>query len=88
MTRKTVTVFGATGTAGVACVNELIEHKDFDVRALARKPGQQERSSSGMTQGEAAKQSQHDAWAAKGVSIKTVDSTLAEGLIPALEGTD
>jgi len=88
MSRKTVTVFGATGTAGVACVNELIAHEDFDVCVLARTPGQQERSSSGMTQGEAAKQSQYDVWAGKGVTIKKVDSTLAEELIPALEGTD
>lgn len=34
--RKTVTVFGATGTAGSACVDELIEQKLFDVQVLVR----------------------------------------------------
>ena len=88
MNKKTVTVFGATGTAGVACVNEFINHELFDVNVLARKPGQQERSSSGMTKSAEAKQAQYDEWESKGVTIKEVDATLAEELVPALEGTD
>ena len=40
MTRKTVTVFGATGTAGSACVDELIRQDQFNVQVLARKEGQ------------------------------------------------
>lgn len=88
MSKKTVTVFAATGTAGVACVDELIRQQLFDVCVLARKAGQQERSSSGLPQGEAAKQRQYDDWANKGVTIKKVDVAIAEELVPALEGTD
>ena len=47
MTRKTVTVFGATGTAGSACVDELIRQAQFNVQVLERKGGQQERRSMG-----------------------------------------
>ena len=32
MSRKTVTVFGATGTAGSACVDELIRQDQFNVQ--------------------------------------------------------
>lgn len=88
MANKTVTVFGATGVAGVACVNEFIRQGAFDVRVLARKPGQSERSSSGMTKSEAQKQSQYDEWTGKGVTVKHVDVTIAEELVPALQGTD
>jgi uncharacterized protein YbjT (DUF2867 family) len=88
MGKKTVTIFGATGTAGVACVNAFINHELFDVNVLARKPGQQERSSSGMTKSAEAKQAQYDEWESKGVTIKEVDATIVEELVPALEGTD
>jgi uncharacterized protein YbjT (DUF2867 family) len=88
MNKKTVTIFGATGTAGVACVNAFITHELFDVNVLARKPGQQERSSSGMTKSAEAKQAQYDEWESKGVTIKEVDATIVEELVPALEGTD
>ena len=88
MGKKTVTVFGATGTAGVACVNAFIDHELFDVNVLARKPGQQERSSSGMTKSAEAKKAQYDEWEGKGVTIKEVDATIVEELVPALEGTD
>ena len=88
MGKKTVTIFGATGTAGVACVNAFINHELFDVNVLARKPGQQERSSSGMTKSAEAKQAQYDEWEGKGVTIKEVDATIVEELVPALEGTD
>ncbi|MBI5922943.1 MAG: NmrA family NAD(P)-binding protein [Betaproteobacteria bacterium] len=87
MTRKTVTVFGATGTAGIACVDELIRQKLFDVCVLARKPGQQEKASNGMTHSEATKRKQYDEWTRQGVTIKTVDATSVEELIPALAGT-
>jgi len=88
MNKKTVTVFGATGTAGAACVNEFIKHELFDVNVLARKPGQQERSSSGITQSKDEKQLQYDEWESQGVKIKEVDATIVEELVPALEGTD
>jgi uncharacterized protein YbjT (DUF2867 family) len=87
MTKKTVTLFGATGTAGITCVNELIRQQLFNVCVLARKPGQQEWSSSGVTNSEAVKNQQYEEWARQGVTIKTVDATRAEELIPALEDT-
>jgi uncharacterized protein YbjT (DUF2867 family) len=37
--KKTVIVFGATGTAGSACVDELIRQQEFNVQVLARKGG-------------------------------------------------
>jgi uncharacterized protein YbjT (DUF2867 family) len=88
MTKKTVTVFGATGVAGVACVNEFIRQGLFDVRVLARRPGQSERSSLGINKSEALKQAQYDEWASSGVTVKQVDLTSAESLVPALQGTD
>ena len=41
MTRKTVTVFAATGTAGRACVEEMIGLQSFKVQVLPRfkRPG-------------------------------------------------
>ena len=48
MTRKTVTVFAATGTAGRACVEEMIGQQTFNVQVLARKSGQAEKSTSGV----------------------------------------
>jgi uncharacterized protein YbjT (DUF2867 family) len=86
--KKTVTVFGATGVAGVTCVNEFVHQGLFDVCVLARRSGQQERSSSGMTKSESQKQVQYDEWTSKGVTVKYVDVTIAEALVPALEGTD
>lgn len=88
MSKKTVSVFGATGTAGAACVNEFINHDLYDVRVLARKPGQQERSSSGMTKSAEEKKAQYDEWTIKGVAIQEVDVSIAEELVPAFEGTD
>ena len=88
MNRKTVTVFGATGVAGVSCVDEFIRQGLFDVRVLARSPGQVERSSSGVTKSEAQKQAQYARWASQGVTIQQVDVTVAEALVPALRGTD
>ena len=88
MSKKTVTVYGATGSAGVACVNEFIRQGLFNVCVLARQSGQTERSSSGMTKSEAQKQAQYAEWEAQGVTIKHVDVTIAESLVPALRGTD
>jgi len=88
MAKKTVTLFGATGEAGIACVEELIRQNLFDVAVLARKPGQVEKSSSGLNRSEGKKKQQYDAWAKKGVAIKHVDATSQEDLVPALEGTD
>ena len=88
MTRKTVTVFAASGTAGRACVNELLAQDVFDVRVLKRKPGQQEKSSSGVLLSADDKQPMWDDWASRGVSIREADVTDHGELIPALEGTD
>ena len=88
MSRKTVTVFGATGVAGAACVDEFIRHGSFDVRVLARKPGQSERSSSGVARSESQKNAQYAEWSRHGVTIQHVDVTSAEELVPALRGTD
>ena len=88
MTRKTVTVFGATGTAGSACVEELIRLQTFDVQVLARKRGQQEKRSALAPHGDDAKQSLYARWRANGVEVKFADATDHAELIPALRGTD
>jgi uncharacterized protein YbjT (DUF2867 family) len=88
MNKKTVTVFGATGTAGIACVNEFIRQGLFNINVLARRSGQVERSSSGISKSEAQKQLHYTEWARQGVTIKEVDVTIAEALVPALRGTD
>jgi phenylcoumaran benzylic ether reductase len=85
---KTVTVFGATGTAGSACVEELIRLKTFKVQVLARRGGQEEKRSGLPAHGETAKRSLYDQWRAEGVEIKFVDATNHAELIPALQGTD
>jgi uncharacterized protein YbjT (DUF2867 family) len=48
MSKKTVTVFAATGAAGSACVDELLRQGVFDVQILVRDGGQQEKTSSGL----------------------------------------
>jgi uncharacterized protein YbjT (DUF2867 family) len=88
MDRKTVTVLAATGVAGRACVEELSGQDVFDVRVLVRKPGMQEKASSGVPQGDDAKQQQWNAWRDGGVDIRSADVTDCNDLIPALEGTD
>jgi uncharacterized protein YbjT (DUF2867 family) len=85
---KTVTVFAASGTAGQACVNELLDHPDFNVRVLKRKPGQQEKTSSGVTLDASVKQKFWSDWEACGAEIREADVTDHADLIPALEGTD
>lgn len=89
MSRKTVTVFAATGFAGSACVEELLRQDVFDVQVLVRAGGgQQERSSSGLLNAREAKQSRWDDWRRRGVVIRSADVMDHAALIPALEGTD
>jgi len=84
---KTVTVFAASGTAGQACVNELLEHPDFKVRVLKRKDGQQDKSTAVAREPDQ-KQRMYDDWQARGAEIRESDPTYHAELIPALEGTD
>lgn len=86
--KKTVTVFGATGVAGSACVDELIRQNQFNVQVLARKGGQAEKSSSGVVHSADEKQSRYAQWKSQGVEIKVADATDHSQLIPALVGTD
>lgn len=86
--KKTITVFAASGTAGQACVNECIEHPDFEVQVLKRKPGQTEKSSSGVSKEDTEKQQLWQNWTARGVKIIEADVTDHVELIPALQGTD
>jgi uncharacterized protein YbjT (DUF2867 family) len=86
--KKTVTVFGATGTAGSACVEELIHLPMFDVRVLERKSGQQEKRSALAPHSGDAKQRLYEHWRKSGVEIVTADATNHRELIPALRGTD
>ncbi len=85
---KTITVFGATGTAGSACVEELIRLGSFNVQVLARRPGQQEKRSALAPHSADAKQGIYDRWRKAGVEVKLADVTDHAELIPALRGTD
>lgn len=85
---KTITVFGATGTAGSACVEELIQLQTFNVRVLARKSGQREIRTALPPHGDELKQRLHAHWRKNGVEIVAVDATNHAELIPALHGTD
>lgn len=86
--KKTVTVFAATGAAGRACVDELIQQDFFNVQVLVRSAGMQEKSSSGILQPGSEKQKQWDSWLSRGVVLREADVTDSASLIPALEGTD
>ncbi|MBD5804029.1 NmrA-like family protein [Azoarcus sp. Aa7] len=88
MSRKTVTVFAATGSAGSACVEELLRQDVFNVQVLARAGGLQEKSSSGLLNSVDTKQQRWDDWRRRGVVVKQADVTDHASLIPALEGTD
>ena len=88
MTRKTVTVFAATGTAGRACVDEMIGLQTFNVQVLTRRSGQAEKSTSGVARDGDDKQRLYARWRESGVGIKEVDATNHAELIPALQGTD
>jgi uncharacterized protein YbjT (DUF2867 family) len=85
---KTETVFGATGTAGSACVEELIRQQVFRVQVLARKQGQAEKRTLGPPQARDEKQRRYEDWRSRGVAIKLVDPMDHADLIPALRGTD
>ncbi|MGL5809647.1 MAG: NmrA family NAD(P)-binding protein [Nocardioides sp.] len=87
-TRKTVTVFGATGVAGHACVEELIATGTFRPQVLVRQPGQQEKTSTGVVKTSDEKERIYDDWARRGVTLKPVDATDHLSLIAALQGTD
>lgn len=86
--KKTVTVFGATGTAGSACVDELLKQQHFNVQVLARKNGQAEKSTMGVAQSDAMKQAQYTRWRSAGAEVVEADVTQHSSLIPALKGTD
>lgn len=86
--KKTVGVFGATGTAGRACVDELLRQGVFGVRVIARRSGQQEKSSSGVVRSDDEKRRLYDRWKAVGVDIRPADATDQVELIPALRGID
>lgn len=86
--KKTVAVFGATGTAGSACVEELLRQGVFNVRVIARRSGQQEKSSSGVVRSDDDKQVLYDRWKLAGADIRTADATDQMELIPAMRGTD
>jgi len=88
MPKKTVTVFGATGTAGRACVDEMIRLQTCNVHVLARKGGQPEKSTAGVPHSDGDKQRLYARWHENGVEIKVVDATNHAELIPALQGTD
>lgn len=88
MSRKTVTVFAATGSAGSACVEELLRQDVFNVQVLVRAGGLQEKSSSGLLNSVDTKQQRWDDWRRRGVVVKQADVTDHASLIPALEGTD
>ena len=86
--KRTVTVFSATGTAGSACVDELIRMQTFNVQVLARKHGQQEKRSALAPHSDEAQQRLYASWRDSGVEIKYADPTDHAQLIPALRGTD
>ncbi|EMM7970278.1 NmrA family NAD(P)-binding protein [Pseudomonas aeruginosa] len=88
MTRKTVTVFSATGVAGTACVEELLAQDLFNVRVLLRQGDAPEKSSLGLSQPSAEKQRKWSDWQARGVELRAADTGSVESLIPALLGTD
>jgi uncharacterized protein YbjT (DUF2867 family) len=88
MSRKTVTVFGATGTAGSACVDEPIRQDQFKAQVLARKGGQLEKTSMGPAQSADEKRRRYTQWSSHGVVVRSVDVTDHAELIPALRGTD
>lgn len=85
---RTVTVFGATGTAGSACVDELIRQQVFEVQVLVRKGHDPDRSTLQGGPDEAGRQRLYARWQASGVRLVEADTTSHASLIPALQGTD
>lgn len=88
MTRKTVTVFSATGVAGSACVEELLAQDLFKVRVLLREGNASEKSSSGFILSSEEKQKKWTDWQERGVELRSADINSVEELVPALQGTD
>lgn len=88
MTRKTVTVFSATGVAGSACVEELLAQDLFNVRVLLREGNASEKSSSGFILSTREKQKKWTDWQERGVELRSADINSVEELVPALQGTD
>lgn len=88
MTRKTVTVFSATGVAGSACVEELLAQDIFNVRVLLREGNASEKSSSGFILSSEEKQKKWADWQERGVELRSADINSVEELVPALQGTD
>jgi uncharacterized protein YbjT (DUF2867 family) len=86
--RQTVTVFAATGTAGSACVDELLRQQHFNVRILSRAAGQPEKTSTGQVHSATQKQQLLDQWVQRGATVVHADATDHAQLISALEGTD
>ena len=86
--KKTITVFGATGTAGSACVDELLLQGVFQPRVLVRKSGQEEKTSGLVQKAADEKQRLYDRWTSRGVEIREANATEQTDLIPALKGTD
>jgi uncharacterized protein YbjT (DUF2867 family) len=86
--KKTITVFGATGTAGSACVDELLRQGLFQPRVLVRKAGQEEKTSGLAQKAADEKQRLYERWASCGVEIRPANATEQTDLIAALKGTD
>lgn len=85
--KKTVTVYGATGVAGSACVDEMLDQGLFNVQVLLRQGQDRDRSTLGP-RGESEKQSLYSRWQACGVKLIEADVASHASLIPALQGTD
>lgn len=85
--KKTVTLYGATGVAGSACVDEMLTQGLFNVRVLVRQGQDRDRSTMG-TRGDAEKQALYQRWRDAGVEFVEADIASHASLIPALKGTD
>lgn len=85
--KKTVTVYGATGVAGSACVEEMLEQGLFNVQVLLRQ-GQDRDCSTLGARGEADKQALYSGWRERGVKLIEADVASHASLIPELQGTD
>lgn len=85
--KKTVTVYGATGVAGSACVDEMLKQGLFNVQVLLRQGQDRDRSTLGP-RGESDKQALYANWRERGVKLIEADVASHASLIPALQGTD
>lgn len=85
--KKTVTIYGATGVAGSACVDEMLELGQFEVQVLLRQGQDRDRSTLGA-RSDTDKQSLYARWRERGVRLIEADVASHASLIPALRGTD